>query len=578
MLVQSCLPVARAASRLAVLMLPATALAQDPGPSVEARRMPILAPVTTVGGPVDEWIRTRQLTDSTRPAADFLLRAPSTMTPPLSGGSHTFRWAVVLPEVSYVSNRELPYSFNDGAIWAGRGINARVLTGLRAEWGAVRAILAPELLYSANKPYPLTDNRAVRPPFPAGRSQWANPWHVGPYPFSIDLPLRFGDEPLHRIDPGQSSITVRAWNADFGVATENEWWGPAVRNALVLSSNAPGFEHAFLRTGRPVETRIGAFSARWLVGTLQESDFFDDDDSNDLRSISMLGLTWQPAFERDITVGVARAVFAPTGSHGEALGDFAQVFRDVGQPNGEQAFSPANSGRDQILSVFLRWVFPGDRLEAYAEWGRAQQPVTLRDFLVEPNHTQAYTVGLQWLGPEIRIGGRYPLPGGRTIGLSPGRVRVRTEFTSLEQSTTFRLRTTGTWYTSSPVLQGYTHRGQSLGAAIGPGSSSQWLAMDYAARMWYAGVSLERIRWQEDAHSLLRWPAGAGGWCEHDVSFLPAVNGSWITRYGTFAAAYTMGWRLNAFFKYSGAACPAGLGGDVRTNRLSLTFSPAIRP
>jgi hypothetical protein len=219
---------------------------------------------------------------------------------------------------------------------------------------------------------------------------------------------------------------------------------------------------------------------------------------------------------------------------------------------------------------------PADGFEAYAEWGRYQQPVSLRDFLVEPNHTQAYSIGLQWLSPEIRIAGRYPLPRGRSIGWPPGRLRIRGEFSSLEQSTTFRLRTTGTWYTSDPVVQGYTHRGQALGAAIGPGSSNQWLAFDYVAEKWHFGLAFERTRWQEDAHSLQVWPAGAGGWCEHDVSGLRTFSGSRKTRYGTFSGSWTAGWRMNVFFKYFGA-CPTGQSVDVLQNSLSIAFTPGLR-
>jgi hypothetical protein len=532
----------------------------------------LLAPLITIGGATDEWVRTFQLIGTEPASSSYLLRSVSSANRPPAGLTG-LRWSVVHPEITYVHNFGMPYSLNDGALWAGRGANVRVLAGLRAAWGPLRVILAPELAFSRNEAYALPDP-TISPPPPADRSPWANPWHV--VANSIDLPVRFGDRPISRLHPGQSSITLRVGRAEVGAATENEWWGPAMRNALLLSSNAPGFPHLFLRTSEPLVTPLGAFDARWLVGALEESSYFDFDEENDVRSISMLALTWQPPWDRGITIGAARAVFAPTRSIGSALGDFGQVFEDVGQPNAIGLHDPTQTpAPDQIFSLFARWVLPLDGFETYAEWGRAEQPRSMRDFLVQPNHMQGYTIGLQWVGPELRPSlprgpgrPRHPLP--------RGRVRIRTEFSSVEQGTTIRLRSNGTWYTSRGAVQGYTHQGQPLGAAIGPGSSAQWLAMDYLGNPWAVGLSFERVRWLEDAHSIK--PAlPNGGWCDHDVSFLPGINASFRTRHGTFAATYTSGWRLNVFFNQYGGCSGSGSSMDVRTNSLSLTFSPAIR-
>jgi hypothetical protein len=324
---------------------------------------------------------------------------------------------------------------------------------------------------------------------------------------------------------------------------------------LILSNNAPGFPHLFLRTGAPVETRVGAFEGRWLVGALSESPFFDTDPRNDLRSISLLAFTWQPRWERDLTVGAARAVFAPTRGWSSAVGDFTQVFADVGAPVTEPG------KRDQLFSLFFRWVFPADGFEVYAEWGRAEQPLSLSDFLLSPNHSQGYTLGLQWVGREIAP----------WRGWLRGRVRVQGEFTFLEQSTTFRFRPIGTWYTSPRVIQGYTHEGQSLGAAIGPGGSGQYVAVDYLAPSWQAGVFAERIRSMEDAHSV----DPGSSWCNHDVSFLPGASMALRTPLGAIEVRYSSGWRMSTYFlAMAGFRCPGGPTLDVRSNSLSLGFSP----
>ena len=53
-------------------------------------------------------------------------------------------------------------------------------------------------------------------------------------------------------------------------------------------------------------------------------------------------------------------------------------------------------------------------------------------------------------------------------------------------------------YTHSLVRQGYTHRGQILGAAIGPGGQSQYLGIDRYTNTGRWGVFIERVRFNDD--------------------------------------------------------------------------------
>lgn len=510
-------------------------------------------PLFIPGTASEDSIRLAPLRDSLASTAGWLLRSPSSLDRPSAA-----TWGLIPFDVTLQHNAGMPFSMNDGALWAGVGANARVIGGVRARWNRVRLILAPELVYSANADFALTDSTLV-PPLPAGYDQFANPWFAARN--SIDLPLRFGTGSQSRVVPGQSALVVDAGAIELGAATENQWWGPGVRNALLLSSNAAGFPHLFARTARPLRTPIGAFEARWLAGALAESEYFDDDSSNDTRSIALLGVTWQPWFDRGLTLGAARSVFGPAAGIGDAFADFAQVLSDVGQPNARaNADSTRSPGRDQLLSLFARWVAPALGFEAYAEWARAEMPRSLRDFLVQPNHSQAYTVGLQWLSRQ---------------SIADGQLRVRAEASYLEQSATWRFRPVGTWYTSRAVAQGYTHEGQSLGAWIGPGSSSQWGAIDYLRDAWQLGVSLERVRWQEDAHSLMTWPS-TGGWCEHDVTMRPAISGAMRTRWGQLSGDAILGTRMNPFFTYHGT-CPQHGDSpvvDVSVRTLRVQFSP----
>jgi hypothetical protein len=264
--------------------------------------------------------------------------------------------------------------------------------------------------------------------------------------------------------------------------------------------------------------------------------------------------TLQPAFDPGLTLGFARAVYGPSGGAGRVL----DVLRGVGHPNvvAENDTTPApEEGRDQVASVFARWVFPASGLEAYAEWARTDLPSSLRDLLENPDRSQGYTVGAQWAHPA-----------------GAGLLRLQAEATSLEQTVRDSQRV-ASFYTSRAVAEGYTHRGQVLGAAIGPGASSQWLAADYVRPAWRAGVLVARIRWENDAmYRLAEQPSPNA----HDVSLLVGARGG--RRVGPFdlAAELTIARRANYLFQN------VALGNEVRavdvTNQtLTLTLSPAPR-
>jgi hypothetical protein len=333
-----------------------------------------------------------------------------------------------------------------------------------------------------------------------------------------------------------------------------------VRNALVMSNNAPGVPKLFVRTARPVATPVGEVEARYVLGSLATSAFFETtDEPNRGRSLTAAAVTLRPAGVPTLTLGLTRAVFAQLGRGDLLLGHGLDVLGSTGRPNAISLRDPYQApGRDQIFSLFARWVLPDDGFESYAEWGRAEMPINVRDLLVSPNHTQGYTLGLQYARP-------LPRP--------ESTVRVQAEFTNVAQSSTFRQRPTGSWYTSRAVLQGYTQRGQVIGAAIGPGASSQWLAGDVLRPGWSAGVFAQRIRWDDDANFFAEQRAS----CTHDVSLVGGVRGSGRLRVGTVTGSIALADRLNTFFQ-NNAACFSSRNARVDTHNttLSLTFVPRV--
>jgi hypothetical protein len=449
----------------------------------------------------------------------------------------------------------IPLSLNNGAMWEGRGASALLMGGVRVEYGPVSLILAPQVVYAQNRRF-TTLAPALREPL-NGRSVFSSPWVTDTA--LIDLPIRFGDEALVRLDPGQSSLTVALPWVATGIATENQWWGPGIRNAILMSNNAPGIPHFFLRTASPLRTAIGAIQAKWIVGALTESLFFDTVATNNLRSLSGAVVTLQPRWERDLTVGLARVVYAPADGLGDVIGGSGNVF---GRWERRAAVSDTSwtPRTEQIVSLFGRWIFPADGFEAYAEWARHELPVSLRDLLGAPNHTQGYTIGLQW-----------------ARALRAGAFRLQAELTNLEQSATVKQRPVDTYYTSRVIPQGYTHQGQVIGAAIGPGSSSQWLAGDYLASRWGVGLFLSRIRWETGALYATRSPAPFRpdrSFHAHDVSVLGGLRSGYSFSAFRADAELTVEKRYNYLFQNPDRGFGSAGAVDVTNPSLRLFVSP----
>lgn len=452
-----------------------------------------------------------------------------------------------------MSNSAIPFSQNNGALWAGKGVSSRALTGFRIERGRLRIIVAPEFIASANANWPLFQDY-YHPPVPAGYSPFYFPYYVGQ--FTIDQPMRFGDKRIRRTDLGQTSLVASVKSTELGFSNENEWWGPGIRNAIVLSNNAPGFPHLFIRTAHPIATRLGDVEMRWLVGGLRESAYFDTISTNNSRSLSAIAATLQTGWDPNLSFGVARSVYGTATSGSK----FLTRWFDVLARTHLDLPDTSRTQRDQILSLFGRWVFPADGVEIYGEWARTELQPSLRDFLIEPNHTQGYTLGLQWRGANWR----------------DGSFRIQTEITQLEQSATFRDGPLGSWYTSTRVIQGYTNRGETLGASIGPGASSQWLAFDYLKPGWRLGVFMGRIRWNQDVHNHAGLPAYEG-YCSMDVSTYPGIRGAKDGRFGSFTADLSLQDRWTPFFQ-NGGGCPNnGRRLNIKNNSLSITFAPFSR-
>jgi hypothetical protein len=541
---------------LLALLAPPAALHAQAGDSLSTEA--VFRPLPSIGSAQEDLARVRQILGRA-PADGFLIRSPSSRDARPAGRG--LRWSAIPAEAVLAWNSDIPFSLNDGAMWAGRGLSAQVTAGVRLSAGPVALVLAPQFTHSENREFELV------PQDSAGRSVFFPPWYAGDV--TVDLPIRFGDRPVSVLGPGQSSLTVTAGPVAFGAATENQWWGPGIHTAVVMSNHAEGFPHAFLRTSAPLRTRLGAFEGKWIVGGLSESLFFDADPSNDRRSLSGLAATFRPARVPDLTLGVSRVVYLPVEGRSDLARRSLDVFRHWERPAVVTEAIPSagstepdsfrvsleNPGFDQILSLFGRWVFPRDGLEVYAEWARLELPSSLVEMLNQPGHSQGYTLGAQWARP---LGGQAAL-------------RLQTELSYLEESSTFNNRPVPSYYVGGAVPQGYTNRGQVVGAATGPGSSSQWLGGDYLARNWRLGAFGGRVRWDNDVYGTSFAVFQEVG---HDVSVFGGLRGGIRLLGADFSAEVAREVRYNYLFQ-GPFGNPFGNGAtDVNNTIVRLSVVP----
>lgn len=464
---------------------------------------PLLAQRIPVGGWIEDYARTMQLTGqlpvtpvTVRPSLPIDLRALTTAT-----SAHAWRAAIaarhgstefgasadssnvlrvtLLPmDLRSFANTSRPWGWNDGAMWQGKGVTLAAQAGAALHWGPVSFTLAPLITRSAN-----VDSDLSPLAVPPGLSPYAYPVISGG---TLDAPQRFGDEPLQRFDWGNTNVRAELGPVAIGLSHESMWWGPGVRNDVLLTNNAPGFWHAHLSLARPVSVGIGTVSGRWIWGSMRESEFFDTLSANDRRFMTGAAVSFVPRWAKGLELGAAR-LFQRTWPASFGADDILNLLRPVFKDAQTNAGNPSgDDDADQVAAVFARWASPAAGLELYGEWAKGDHSSDLRDLFIEPEHASGYVVGLT-----------------KILSHSPERTwRVGSELTLLGAPRTTLLRSQGAgfFYVHSGVSQGYTHRGQVLGAGIGPGSSQISVAIDRFASWGKAGLSAFRTVYDNDRY------------------------------------------------------------------------------
>lgn len=420
-------------------------------------------PVAVGQNGLDEWVRNLQLLDKidanqsltirpfyTKQGQDFndlLQLIDSTNSYTLSKGNFkSLRWQLLPLEFTQKLNTNRPFGWNDQALGFSKGYQAQLRTGIYAQWKIVHAQYQPEIVHFASGAIPKQT----------------------------------------KILPGQSFIGLRAAGLSLGISSENLWWGPGRYSSLLMSNNAPGFEHVRLNTTRPINIGIGKLEFSLVLGRLTRDTAQGFENSNlqkrtfdysqpSTRQYNGLNIVFQPAFTKNVFFGVTRAFqnYEITKDNASFSQNYLPVLNGLFKNN----YADDTLSKDQILSLYTRWVFPKSHAEVYFEYGYNDAKQNGRDLMLNMSHAGAYTFGFKKL--------HYL----NTISF----LALGAEATRMSQTPSYFQRTAGNWYEHGQVYEGFTNYNQLLGAGSGMGNDLQTVTLGWHEGFKHVGIKYQHI-------------------------------------------------------------------------------------
>ena len=384
------------------------------------------------------------------------------------GFAHSLRFRAYGPEWYNSYNTTTPYGQNDGALWQGRGYNTSLTAGARLEGYGFEVTLKPSLSFSQNKEFALMDNSAYY------TNEYAYIWGYGNN-VGADAPQRFGDDAFFTYDWGDSEIRWIWHTFTVGFGTQSIWLGPAWLNPLLHSNNAatyPKFDVGLRKTEVYLPFlgwHLGAVEGRLWLGKLTESDYFDDDGSNDHNMIHGISMSYAPSYLQGLTLSANRTCLSKW-----KWSNMKHIIPSKKNYTGNDA----TEGEDQKVSLTADWIFPSVGFEVYGELG-FDDGLHLDSI---PQHARVYTVGAK---KALSISKKYNLTS-----------EIIFEWNCTEMSQDFQLQWPYNFGFHHHLTQGYTNAGQWIGAGSGYGGRGFFIG--YRVYHKKGNILVSFHHWQPD--------------------------------------------------------------------------------
>lgn len=383
---------------------------------------------------------------------------------------------------TFQKNDNLGLGYNDGSMLPSVGSQDRIMVNMEARWKGLVVTIAPELLRAEN----------LAPQDFVLNSQDPN-YMARYYLFivnKVDAYSRFGVDKIQKTLLGQSGIRYENKSFSIGISNENLWWGPGVRNSLVMTNNATGFPHLSFNTIKPVKSKFGQFEGQVILG-LPTNPEFDHPDNARMRKIWEAGIAKKDSSSRSLAGFVID--WQPVWTKNLHIGMASSSMSYLKNKEGRLLAFPLFISRKPIKlgSMFLRYVMPKDKTELYIEYGRADKMTTLFNILRD-SIPSGYTAGIRKL---------FQLSNGKShfmVGIEVTRLQLPDPRLIFTLGNPYGAPQTNSWYASSQILQGYTNYGQVIGAGIGPGSNSQTLQLAWVKGAKKISITGERVARNND--------------------------------------------------------------------------------
>lgn len=346
------------------------------------------------------------------------------------------------PEWFNSYNTKAPYGQNDGALWQGKGYNTSLTAGARLEAFGFEATFKPQVSWSQNREFDYMPG--------VYGSEYSYFWKG-----NIDLVQRYGDSSFWTFDWGDTEIRYSWNNFTVGFGFQSQWLGPAFLNPMLGSNNAgtyPKFDIGLRKTKVYMpytDWYLGEIEGRGWLGYLTESDYFDNDSTNDHRQLTGFSVAYSPSILPELTISINKISLARWD---EKSAKYLNPLYD------------SNEVEDQKVSFGADLLFPTVGFEVYGELGI--DDYNGRGF-ADPFHTMIFTVG------TIK-----ELTFIKKVTKSKLESELIFEWSNFGMSQDFQLE----WkymgyYSHSLISQGYTQNGQIIGAGSGYFGNSQYIAL-----------------------------------------------------------------------------------------------------
>ncbi len=368
---------------------------------------------------------------------------------------------------------------NDGAMWQGRGFNTRLQGGVHGnyEQGDHRlgVTLYPVFWVAENREFELVDPDDI-----TGTNVLFGDPVYGYYSRTVDLPQRHGPDPIYEVGWGESEVRYDYGPLSAGFGNQALWLGPGRQNSLILSNNAGGFPKVDLGLRKTevsiLERNLGTLEAIAFWGRLTPSDYFDTTNYDDHNLYTGVAIGYSLPFWPEFTLGFNKVAITQWSDidANALIQHFRTEIRGYRGDGGQQA------------SLSGDFFSPATGTNIYVEWGRYDFSRG-KHWIHVPGWSSVYSIG-----------------GRQVFDLGPRRFALLSvEHTNLLKSRAQMLGPSDRWnsagfYRQHNVGTGFTHRGQILGGAIGPGGHSQYVSLAYYGRQGFIDVFVQRYARNKD--------------------------------------------------------------------------------